>query len=161
MCAAWQASTAFCANVINIAGDEPGSDPQGESVPMGWMPIAKRLTPALMPCGFAVPSRIPHSPPPHCRGWRYARPGAALPHHHEIRQHRLVAAHLHPPPCSKWMWLHQEILAPLRIAAIAGATVMSRIAHHAGAHGIEFNVTLAHQQIGDILHDAGLVAPVP
>lgn len=47
------------------------------------------------------------------------------------------------------------------VVAVAGPTVVCRIIHDHGAHGIELDVALAAEQVGFGLDQRGLVAAVP
>jgi len=47
------------------------------------------------------------------------------------------------------------------VVPVAAPAVLTRILHHVRAHGIEFNVAHAGEQVGVFLHEAGFVASFP
>lgn len=47
------------------------------------------------------------------------------------------------------------------IAVMTGPTVVARSVHHAGAHGIEFDVAVAGEQVGAAVDQCGFEASFP
>lgn len=59
------------------------------------------------------------------------------------------------------MWLYQEVGLAESVAAMTGPREVRWIGDHAGADRVEFDVAVAAQQIGFILHRARFVAAFP